>query len=121
LALELYVLCVYRLYHIESTETMSVNEDTFQFKSPVVGALAVGVVPAESYNDRTSLLRRDNSDSSLDPSEQRGPVARGEAAGQTRGNLPEDLAGVRASRRHCSPVSPEFERHGAIVPLPCEP
>ncbi|KAI9922962.1 hypothetical protein PsorP6_002319 [Peronosclerospora sorghi] len=48
LALELYVLRVYHSYVIESIETISVNDvfaKTFQFKSPVIDALAVGVAP----------------------------------------------------------------------------
>eukprot|EP00644_Phytophthora_capsici_P019432 jgi/Phyca11/512153/fgenesh2_kg.PHYCAscaffold_334_\ len=52
LALELYAQRVYRTqctsYLIESMETMSFNDifaKMFQFKSPVVDALAVGVAP----------------------------------------------------------------------------
>ncbi|KAI9914619.1 hypothetical protein PsorP6_008519 [Peronosclerospora sorghi] len=52
-------------YVIESAiETISFNDvfaKTFQFKSPVVDALAVGVAPAESYDDLASLLRRNSS------------------------------------------------------------
>lgn len=63
-ALELYIRRVYRSYLIESMETKSFGSifaKKFEFKSPIYDALAVGVPPAESYDDLASLLQRNSS------------------------------------------------------------
>ncbi|RLN37492.1 hypothetical protein BBO99_00001939 [Phytophthora kernoviae] len=107
LALELYVQRVYRSYLIESMETMSFNgifAKTFQFKSPVVDALAVGVAPAESYDDLASLLRRNSSASLVD----QGNEESSEEQEQVEKPLPKPVESYQK-------ISPDFERHGAIV------
>ncbi|KAG6970278.1 hypothetical protein JG688_00004932 [Phytophthora aleatoria] len=112
LALELYALRVYRSYLIESMETMSFNDifaKTFQFKSPVVDALAVGVAPAESYDDLASLLRRNSSASSLDLGEHNS-----EESSEEQEPVEKPLAKPVESYQK---ISPSFERHGAIVRL----
>ncbi|KAI9908485.1 hypothetical protein PsorP6_003517 [Peronosclerospora sorghi] len=110
LALELYVLRVYRSYVIESIETISFNDvfaKTFQFKSPVVDALAVGVAPAESYDDLASLLRRNSSASlhDLHNSEESSHIQE-----SVEKKLPKPVESYQK-------ISPNFERHGAIVLL----
>ncbi|KAG4039433.1 hypothetical protein PC123_g25018 [Phytophthora cactorum] len=47
-------------------EDSDIFAKTFQFKSPVVDALALGIAPAECYDDLASLLRHNSSASSLD-------------------------------------------------------
>eukprot|EP00644_Phytophthora_capsici_P001321 jgi/Phyca11/504914/fgenesh2_kg.PHYCAscaffold_10_\ len=112
LALELYAQRVYRSYLIESMETMSFNDifaKTFQFKSPVVDALAVGVAPAESYDDLASLLRRNSSASSLDLGEHNS-----EGSSDDQETVDKPLPKPVESYQK---ISPDFERHGAIVRL----
>uniref|UniRef100_A0AAV1VHC7 Acetyl-CoA carboxylase n=1 Tax=Peronospora matthiolae TaxID=2874970 RepID=A0AAV1VHC7_9STRA len=107
LALELYVLRVYRSYIIESMETMTFNDifaKTFQFKSPVVDALAVGVSPAESYDDLSSLLRRNSSASSLD--------SHNSDSSEEREMVEKPLAKPVETYQK---ISADSERHGAIV------
>jgi acetyl-CoA carboxylase/biotin carboxylase 1 len=63
-ALELYIRRVYRSYLIESMETKnfgSIFAKKFEFTSPIYDALAVGVPPAESYDDLAGLLQRNSS------------------------------------------------------------
>ncbi|KAI9905885.1 hypothetical protein PsorP6_013963 [Peronosclerospora sorghi] len=110
LSLVLYVLRVYRPYIIESIETISFNDvfaKTFRFKSPVVDALAVGVAPAESYDDLASLLRRNSSASlhELHNSEESSHIKE-----YVEKKLPKPVESYQK-------ISPNFERHGAIVRL----
>ncbi|CAI5744621.1 unnamed protein product [Peronospora destructor] len=110
LALELYALRVYRSYVIESMETMAFNDifaKTFQFKSPVVDALAVGVAPAESYDDLACLLRRNSSASSLD-------LHSSEESSDEQELVEKPLAKPTDGYQK---ISSDFERHGAIIRL----
>ncbi|KAK1930783.1 hypothetical protein P3T76_013740 [Phytophthora citrophthora] len=103
LALELYAQRVYRAYLIESMETMSFNDifaKTFQFKSPVVDALA-------SYDDLANLLRRNSSDSSLNLGEHNSEESSDD---QETVDKPPPKPVERYQK-----TSPDFERHGAIV------
>ncbi|KAG3043334.1 hypothetical protein PC121_g22610 [Phytophthora cactorum] len=56
----------YRSYPMETMSFSDIFAKTFQFKSPVVDALALGIAPAECYDDLASLLRHNSSASSLD-------------------------------------------------------
>lgn len=64
-ALELYIRRIYRSYVLESVEKKCNGEifaQQFQFRSPIYDALAVGIAPAESYHDLSSLLNKTGDD-----------------------------------------------------------
>lgn len=108
-ALELYIRRVYRSYLIDSMETKNFGNifaKKFEFKSPIYDALAVGVPPAESYDDLAGLLARNGSHPDLTTAEK--VVVKDlneEGEDQTRGSF----------NLEYEKISSNFQRHGAIV------
>jgi acetyl-CoA carboxylase/biotin carboxylase 1 len=108
-ALELYIRRVYRSYLIDSMETKNFGNifaKKFEFTSPIYDALAVGVPPAESYDDLAGLLARNGSQPDLTVAEKVvNEDVNEEGEDTTRGSFNLEYEKISASH----------QRHGAIV------
>lgn len=110
-ALELYIRRVYRSYLIETMETKNhggIFAKKFEFKSPIYDALAVGMPPAESYDDLAGLVARTGSQPDLTVVEKVAVAAKDESDGDestTRGSF----------NLEYEKISSNYQRHGAIV------
>ncbi|KAJ0397443.1 hypothetical protein P43SY_009298 [Pythium insidiosum] len=110
-AMELYIRRIYRSYVIQSMETKELGDTfakKFEFKSPVYDVLAVGVPPTESYDDLASLANMRNASSHKDLSELKAlPIVEED-------NDPSNESG-NGFTVEVDKVSPDVQRHGAIV------
>ncbi|GLE00136.1 hypothetical protein PINS_up008863 [Pythium insidiosum] len=111
-AMELYIRRIYRSYVIQSMETKALGDTfakKFEFQSPVYDVLAVGVPPTESYDDLASLANQRNASSHKDLSELKAlPVV--EEDDNDESNDAANGYTVEVDK-----ISPDVQRHGAIV------
>ncbi|TYZ66264.1 hypothetical protein PybrP1_008196 [[Pythium] brassicae (nom. inval.)] len=113
-ALELYIRRVYRSYVIDAMATHHDDRlfaKTFAFRSPMYDVLAVGLPPAESYDDLASLLARNSSFTDL--------AAAGADSKSTASPAASDDGGESEPRGsfdlEYEKISASHQRHGAIV------